>query len=100
MSTRYNVNAITLSIDNDQSLTFSRGLTSPYIIPCLTNNAPLTVDDSVEVFCTLQPTLTYDVLANDSDPDGDPMRLLSAEFVNKSDTLYATLSVDTVAGTI
>ncbi|MDR1746168.1 MAG: hypothetical protein LBR49_02725 [Tannerella sp.] len=99
LSSRYNINAFTLSITYG-GLEFSTGLTKPAIIPCNDNMVPVTVPDAATINAASHDTLKVNVLRNDSDPDGDTIFLSSAHFLTPTDTALATLTVNPADSTV
>ncbi len=61
-------------------LALGGGLAALYFWPVPVNRPPVANDDQATV--QAGETATIDVLANDSDPDGDPLRVVSAEVLN------------------
>ncbi len=62
------------------ALALGGGLAALYFWPVPVNRPPVANDDRVTI--RGDETATIDVLANDSDPDGDPLRVTSAEILN------------------
>jgi hypothetical protein len=62
------------------ALALGGGLAALYFWPAPTNWPPVASDD--RVLSQSGEAVTIDVLANDSDPDGEPLRVTSAEVLN------------------
>jgi len=90
----YNSNAVaspTMTSEPAYAFNFSIGVTSPDVCPGITNNAPVAVDDTISV-CKDFATASANVLANDTDADGDALKIIGAQFANSADDARFTLS--------
>ncbi|MDR2138677.1 MAG: hypothetical protein LBP50_03910, partial [Tannerella sp.] len=101
LSGRYNRNGLTLSV-NYNGLQFSAGLTKPDIMSCNLNNPPATQPDEMYFFAsaTLRMSPSINVLANDTDLDGDRVYLTGASFLHSSDETLADLHVSPADSTV
>ncbi|MDR0725177.1 MAG: hypothetical protein LBF59_04110, partial [Prevotellaceae bacterium] len=105
LSARYTT---TMPLDytpDSYALQFSTGLTRPSIMECNVNIAPTTQDDEATLCVLSLPSLpslpaTVNVLANDTDAEGDVIYLTAAEFLNADDTTLASLTVNAADSTV
>ena len=75
---------------NGMGLTFSTGLTPPWINPPSSNHEPSIVDDVATT--TSASSVAIKPLENDSDSDGDDLNLVGVEFATTADAAKGTVT--------